>query len=81
MYYDLFDYLQQSEIQNREQNLKNVVMYNDFTPFFLSKLKIEKSYGISIFVHLNDTLITEYQKNGLVHGYRTYVKEVKHFCV
>ncbi len=62
VYYDLFDYLQQAEIQNWEQNLKNVVMYNDFTPFFLSKLKIEKSYGISIFVHLNDTLITEYQK-------------------
>lgn len=61
VFYDLFDYLQQAETQNWGQYLKNIVKYNDFTPFFLSKLKIAKSYGISIFVHHGDTLSTEYK--------------------
>lgn len=53
--YDLQDYLQnvisnKNSLANVQRLLSEIVLYHDFTPYFLSKLSIEKSCGLSVYL-------------------------------
>ncbi len=55
VFYDLEDYLpqatqNQSSIIALKQQLLKTVIYNEFTPYLLETLVIEKSCGISVYV-------------------------------
>jgi hypothetical protein len=67
VFYDLQDYLVQA-IQNEnyitalKQQISRMVIYRDFTPYFLSKLAIERSCGLSVYVAIpNDGLNNQYK--------------------
>jgi hypothetical protein len=67
VFYDLQDYLEHA-IQNEDyivaikQQIARMVIYHDFTPYFLSELAIEKSCGISVYVSpVNDGLDKQYK--------------------
>lgn len=67
VFYDLQDYLEQA-IQSDDyivalkQQIARVVMYHDFTPYFLSHLAIEKSCGLSVYVSpADDNLDNRYK--------------------
>jgi hypothetical protein len=67
VFYDLQDYLEQA-IQSEDyivelkQQIARMVIYHDFTPYFLSELTIEKSCGISVYVSIaNDSLDKQYK--------------------
>jgi hypothetical protein len=67
VFYDLQDYLTQA-IQDEnyiaalKQQIARIVIYRDYTPYFLYKLSIERSCGISVYVSIsNDDLNNEYK--------------------
>jgi hypothetical protein len=67
VFYDLQDYLEQA-IQSEDyivtvkQQIARMVIYHDFTPYFLNELAIEKSCGISVYVSIeNDNLDNRYK--------------------
>jgi hypothetical protein len=67
VFYDLQGYLEQA-IQSDDcivalkQQIARIVMYHDFTPYFLSNLVIEKSCGVSVYVSTaDDSLDNQYK--------------------
>jgi hypothetical protein len=67
VFYDLQDYLAQAIrdedcIAALKQQIARMVIYRDFTPYFLDELTIERSCGISVYVSIsNDDLNNEYE--------------------
>jgi hypothetical protein len=66
IFFDLEDYLTHVVIDvyglaALRQQLSRVVIYHDYTPYFLSKFAIEKSCGISICAAVTNSLSTSYQ--------------------
>ena len=65
VYYDLLDFFKQSVskseyIEEIQKKISDIVIYSDFTPFFLNELAITNSCGISIFISSNPDLIEDY---------------------
>jgi hypothetical protein len=62
LFYDLQNYLEQATSENFTEHFQKIVKYCDFTQYFLSELEIEKSCGISVFIHFDENLLSEYEK-------------------
>lgn len=67
IFYDFMDYIRsvvssESHIAAIAQQLSKIVVYNDFTPYFLSKLEISSSCGVSTYIsHGNSQLDEAYR--------------------
>jgi hypothetical protein len=64
IFYDFMDYVRNAvSIENYvtaiENQMSKVTMYNDFTPYFLNKLEITDSCGISIYVSYGNQQLDE----------------------
>jgi hypothetical protein len=64
IFYDFMDYIKnivssENHIASIEQQMSEIVIYNDFTPYFLNKLKIINSCGISIYVSYGNRQLDE----------------------
>ncbi|MDR3296811.1 MAG: hypothetical protein LBS94_01070, partial [Prevotellaceae bacterium] len=61
-FYDLQDFLEQLMVDQAalaplRQQLAKLVVYHDFTPYFLSELAITRSCGISCYIPLPDNAL------------------------
>ncbi|MDR2027363.1 MAG: hypothetical protein LBQ01_07385 [Prevotellaceae bacterium] len=52
----------ENRIAEIEQQISQIVVYNDFTPYFLNKFEIINSCGISIYVSSGDRQLDETYK-------------------
>jgi len=74
-FYDLQDFLEQllvdqAALASLRQQLAKLVVYHDFTPYFLSELAITRSCGISCYIPLPDNALMNegYRQAGVVWG-------------
>jgi hypothetical protein len=67
VFYDLQDYLEQiihneQYLTSVKQQLSKMVIYNDFTPYFLTEYPIKNSCGISIYISSGNNALDEHYK-------------------
>lgn len=67
LFFDFEEYLKhiisdENDLTALRKHISKTVIYNDFTPYFLDEISIEKSCGISIYIPFEDDVLYEHYR-------------------